>query len=246
MNTEEYGRMFAVEDTHWWYRALHAHVHAALRGQGTTVRRIADIGCGTGALASQLAEGAMVFGLDGAPEGLAYCRGRGLRRLVRGDAAQVPWKSGSMDTVLLLDLLYHQGVSDPRAVLCEARRILAPGGMLVVNVPAYEWLRSSHDVAVHTGRRFTRRGINGLLNEAGFEIERSSYWNTVLFPAIVAVRLLLRFAPDRGSDLQGGTSPLQNRILGAVMAWERRVMSHVSLPFGLSIFVVARTPRSDV
>lgn len=240
MNTEEYARMFAVEDTHWWYRALHTLVRQALRRHAPEARRIADIGCGTGAMAAQLADVARVIALDFSPEGLAFCQQRGLRQLARADAAHLPLGARVADTALLLDVLYHRNVAEPAVVLEEVHRILAPGGIVVVNVPAYQWLHSSHDVAVHTGRRFTRPAVNRLLEEAGFEIVQSSYWNTVLFPAIVAVRLALRALPNRGSDLSEDTSPLVNRAIGAIMALEHRIMWRFSLPFGLSIFVVAR------
>ena len=240
MNTEEYGRMFAVEDSHWWYVALRAHVRAACAQFAARATRIVDVGCGTGGMAVGLAMGAEVVGLDFSNEGLAYCRKRGLTRLARGDAAHLPLQPGACDVVLLLDVLYHRNVGDPLAVLGEVHRVLAPGGVVVINVPAYGWLRSSHDVAVHTERRFTRREVCGLIRAAGFEVCFASYWNMLLFPAIVLLRGYRRWVPPKGSDVAEAGMPLVNWVLGGFMACERALMRVVPLPFGVSVFVVAR------
>lgn len=238
MNSEEYGCMRAVEDSHWWYRGLHALVLRALGRHATRRTRIVDIGCGTGGMAARLSGDVLRAALDFNPEAVGYCRARGIRRLLRGDASALPFSDGSADAVLMLDVLYHKNIAEPMAVLREVGRVLVPGGIVVLNVPAYQWLYSSHDVAVHTGRRFTRGEINGLLREAGFEVVESSYWNTALFPAICAVRLLRRWVPPGSSDVKAG-SPLVNGMLGVVLAMERACMALFPLPFGVSIFVVA-------
>ena len=239
VNTEEYARMRAVEDAHWWYRGLHALVHRALERHAPMAARIVDIGCGTGGMASRLPGYRVVAALDFNPSALAFCRARGIGRLVRGDGSALPIATGSADVALVLDVLYHKNVAEPGRVLRELRRVLVPGGVVVINVPAYQWLYSSHDVAVQTGRRFTRGQINELLREAGFDVIESSYWNTALFPAICAVRLLRRWVPPGASDVKAG-NPIINRLLGALLALERACMRCCSLPFGVSVFVVAR------
>lgn len=240
MNTEEYACMHAVEDAHWWYRGLHTLVLQALARHAPMESRIADIGCGTGGMASRLSGQRLVAALDFNPSALAFCRERGIRPLLRADGTSLPLATGSVDVALVLDVLYHKNVTDPGRVLSELRRVLAPGGVVVINVPAYQWLYSSHDVAVQTGRRFTRGQINGLLREAGFDVIKSSYWNTALFPAICAVRLLRRWVQPGTSDVKEG-NPIINRLLGALLATERACMRCCSLPFGVSVFVVARS-----
>ncbi len=239
MNTEEYACMRAVEDAHWWYRGLHTLVLQALARHAPTASRIVDIGCGTGGMASRLPFGLLGAALDFNPGALAFCGERGIRPLLRGDASVLPFADSSFGTALVLDVLYHKNVAEPAQVLREVRRVLSPGGVVVINVPACQWLYSSHDVAVQTGRRFTRGQINGLLREAGFELIESSYWNTALFPAICGVRLLRRWVPPGTSDVKAG-NPIINRLLGALLAMERACMRCCSLPFGVSVFVVAR------
>jgi SAM-dependent methyltransferase len=239
VNTEEYACMRAVEDAHWWYRGLHTLVLQALARHAPTAARIVDIGCGTGGMGSRLSGKRLVAALDFNPDALTFCRARGIVPLVRGDGTSLPIATGCADVALVLDVLYHKNVAEPGRVLSELRRVLAPGGVVVINVPAYQWLYSSHDVAVQTGRRFTRGQINGLLSEAGFDVIKSSYWNTALFPAICAVRLLRRWVPPGTSDVKEG-NPTINRLLGALLAMERACMRCCSLPFGVSVFVVAR------
>ncbi len=239
MNTEEYACMRAVEDAHWWYRGLHTLALQALARHAPTASRIVDIGCGTGGMAARLPSGLLGAALDFNPGALAFCRERGIGPLLRGDASVLPFADATFDIALLLDVLYHKNVGEPDRVLREVRRVLVPGGAVVINVPAYQWLYSSHDVAVQTGRRFTRGQINGLLREAGFDVIESSYWNTALFPAICAVRLLRRWIPPGTSDVKAG-NPIINRLLGGLLALERACMRCCSLPFGVSVFVVAR------
>lgn len=242
MNTEEYACMRAVEDSHWWYGGLHALVTGAVARHLKAGAPVVDVGCGTGGMAARLPTGYPVTGLDLAPEAVAFCRERGMTRLAQADAGQLPVGEGVADGVLLLDVLYHMGVPDRAAVLREAYRILRPGGVVVLNVPAYQWLYSSHDVAVHTAHRFTRGEINGLLREAGFEIVQSTYWNSLLLPAIIACRVARKWLPERGSDLESDTPGWVNGVLGGLLAVERTLMPCCSLPAGLSIFVVARRP----
>ena len=242
MKPEEYACMRAVEDNHWWYRALHRLVLDACARYAPEKAHIVDVGCGTGGMAAHLMENHRVTGLDIAPEAVVFCQQRGMGRLVRADAGRLPVDDGVADVVLLLDVLYHSQVPDRAGVLAEARRIAKPGGIIIINVPAYQWLYSSHDVAVHTAHRFTRGEINRLVKGADLEIATSTYWNSLLLPAIVACRMVFRFLPDRGSDLDPDTPAWINNTLGALMALERSWMNVSNLPAGVSIFIVGRVP----
>ncbi len=241
MECREYAIMYEAEERHFWYRALHRLLASMMRRFGPEGGgRVLDIGCGTGAGLVLLARDYRASGLDLAEVALGFCRKRRLARLARGSAMGLPFAQASFDGAVMMDVLYHQDVPDRRVPLREAARVLRPGGMLYLNLPAYQWLYSSHDVAVHTGHRFTRREAVGLLEQSGFEVVKATYWNTLLFPAIAAARLLRRGRDMADSDLSTQPSPLLHGLLGLACAAERAWLSWGSLPFGVSVFVAAR------
>ncbi|MFP6581957.1 MAG: class I SAM-dependent methyltransferase, partial [Candidatus Hydrogenedentota bacterium] len=179
-------------------------------------------------------------GVDMHPLALSHCRKRGHTRLTRGDVLHLPIPDDSADAVLLMDVLYHQAVPDKVAALAEVCRILKPGGRVLINVPAYQWMRSSHDAAIHTDQRFTKAELRSFAEETGLAVESSRYWNTILFPAVFVVRMLRRNRSDVESDLSGYHSSGLTYMFEQVLALERCVFKRVPAPFGLSIFLVAR------
>jgi len=239
VNIGEYERMFSVENRHWWYRGLRSLVWQTWESlPGRPEGPLLDIGCGTGGTLEGATRPAV--GIDMSGEALRFCRSRGQRALARADAAALPFAESSFAGAVMLDVLYHQAVTNPGRVLREARRVLKPGGRLIVNVPAYEWLRSSHDHAIHTARRFTRPQLHALFDSNGLAVERISYWNTFLFPAAAAVRLLRKSAAREESDLANYHHGLGAQVAGGVLDFERALMRRMALPFGLSVFAVGR------
>ncbi len=235
--------MYRVEDVHWWYRALRALILWAWKAHAQTPSgRILDIGCGTGANLAMFNGEAVATGVDYSEAALNRCRQRGLTRLARADAGSLPFASDLFDGLLLIDVLYHRDVSNMAGALGEAERVLSPGGVLLANVPAYQWLYSSHDEAIHTGHRFTRSELVSLLRSAGLEPIRTTYWNTILFPAIALLRLWRRRSAHGTSDLAGYTDKPIARLLQGILALERAAIRIGNLPFGLSILAVARKP----
>lgn len=238
MNPEEYTLMYHVEETHWWYRGLRGMIWDALKTYGpSSPYRVLDIGCGTGATLSRLTGEALAVGVDVSTTALKHSRERGITALGNASAIALPFADRSFDCVLIMDVLYHRGVPDKVAALREAQRVLVQGGVLLVNVPAYEWLRSAHDHAVHTDKRFTRSEVAALLQQAALSPTRLTYWNTLLFPAVALVRLLRKGGND--SDLDEEQSAITNAILNTVLSLERMLLRFAPMPFGLSIFAVA-------
>lgn len=236
--------MAAVELRHWWYGGMRA-VNAALLDplyEGRPGVRILDAGCGTGGDALYLARYGKVVGLDYAAEAAPLAGDRLPGRFARGSVLALPFADASFDLVTSFDVLYHAGVPDEAPALAEARRVLRPGGRLLVRLPAYEWLRSRHDRQVHTRRRYTAADARRLLEGAGFCVERASYALSLLFPLPAAARLLERLTPDHGDESAMGmpSGPL-NAALRAPMALEAAWLGMGgSFPFGLSIVCLAR------
>lgn len=246
MNVEEYALMAKVEDRHWWYAGLRRHIALVWRrfGHGQAGRAL-DVGCGTGANMASLPAALVATGVDLSPHALEHCRHRELPRLAQADARQLPFPDGHFDFALLMDVLYHREVPDKVGTLRELGRVLKPSGLLCLNVPAYQWLYSSHDRIIHTDRRFVRGEIVSMLHEAGFDCLWATYWNTALFPPIVLVRLWRKLFPLEGSDLTDEPSAIMSRIFGLALTLERAALRIMPLPFGLSILAVARPVAED-
>jgi SAM-dependent methyltransferase len=244
MEKPEYETMAAVELRHWWYGGMRAVNAALLDGAypGRRDLRILDAGCGTGGDAVFLRRYGEVVGLDYAAEAAPFVADRLPGRFARGSVLRLPFAAGSFDLVTSFDVLYHRGVPDEGAALAEVRRVLRPGGRLLIRLPAYEWLRSRHDRQVHTRRRYTAGEARALLEAAGFAVERCTYALSLLFPLPAAARLLERFTPDAGdASAMGMPSPAVNAALRAPMALEAAwVGLGGAFPFGLSVVALAR------
>jgi len=248
MKTEEYRIMFDVEDRHWWYVGLRALLERSWhRYLPPNAACVLDAGCGTGAVLDWIARqkqdsGHRVSyaGIDASPVAIDFCRQRGHATTATASLEDLPFPRGTFDAVLSCDVLCNRGVRDKGRALDEVQRVLKPGGTFFINLPAYQWLFSSHDAAVLTDQRFTRREVEKLLEASGFEVLYSTYWNTLLFPAMMLVRLLRKSDLERKSDLDTGAEGWGNRFFGGVLAVERAMLRCGPLPFGLSIFAVAR------
>ena len=240
METHEYEIMYRVEDQLWWYCALRQRIDAALQKHISPALKILDIGCGTGALMKHLSSRSDITGIDFSSHALRFCRERGLQTLAQADAASLPFTSDTYDAAIACDLLYHAAVPDPLRVLLESRRVLKPSGVFIMNVPAYNALRSSHDTAVHTARRFTRSQVVQLLQDANMVPLQVNYWNTLLFPVLAGIRLFRRCIPSRQSDLATPPSYWTNNLLKKMLQAEHQMGRNIPLPFGLSIFAVAQ------
>jgi SAM-dependent methyltransferase len=247
MNLREYRQMYEVEDYHWWYATLHdLIVRVVVRERRRAGRGlvILDAGCGTGRLCRLLAKFGDVSGCDLSEEALACCRERGVAAF-RADLNSLDLSPERYDVITSIDTLYHQWIADEAPVLAAFHRALRPGGIVVLNLVAFETLRSSHDIAVQTRRRYTRPEVVAMLENAGFTVELATYRLGLLFPPILLIRLLRRLttagtpAEEVRSDV---TSPpgLLNGLLAWLARLENRIIPRCSIPFGTSVFVVGR------
>jgi SAM-dependent methyltransferase len=240
MRAAEYETMFRVEETHWWYRALHQLIFDILERELPNWRekQILDAGCGTGAILKHLGNPAKNVGVDLAPEVISLCRRRGLDNVREADISKLPFANGSFDAVICSSVLYHQWVKNVAEAVRELHRVLRPGGLLLVNVPAFEFLHSAHDEAVMTARRFRKSEIRSVLCENGFMIRRLTYWTTLLFPLAVAARTL--GGSESGRDFESAETSFSHRIFAQVMSFELALLKWLSLPFGVALFAVAQ------
>lgn len=233
-----------VERGHWWFRGRRRILRRLLSDLGPPLpwgARVLDVGCGTGANGPVLAErGRWAIGIDASPVplGLRGTGNRGHAGRVRGDAGALPFADGSLHLVVALDVLEH--LDDDRAACAELRRVLVPGGVLVIFVPALMLLWGQQDEVSHHRRRYARAELKRLVAGAGFAIERMTYFNTLLFLPILGARLFMRLTrPKLASENQLG-GPLTNAILDGIFALETPLVAAHNLPIGVSLACVAR------
>lgn len=224
----------------WYYRALHRNVATALRTVVTPGARVLDAGCGTGGLLRRLAATEprwRLEGLDYSPIAVETAQTRTGLPVVLGSVTALPFADTQFDAVVSCDVVCQ--VPDGRAALAEFRRVLRPGGALVLTMPAYRWMYSYHDRQVGNLWRCSRGELHALLRASGLRPVWSSYWNTTTFPLAVARRKFFP-APEGASDVFL-FPPAIERAFDALMraenAWLR---SGNTLPFGNSVIVVAR------
>jgi SAM-dependent methyltransferase len=246
MEPEQYAVMARREERHWWYAGMRRVALAVLERTlaGQRGLRLLDAGCGTGGTTACLRRFGDVVGIDRAWEALRPASDR-IAGLVRGSIESLPFASATFDVVTSFEVVYHLGVANDVAALSELRRVLKPGGTLLLRVPAHDWLRGAHDRLVHTRHRYTPAEVEAKLTSAGFVAEQISWANTLLFLPAVAKRVLLERgdgASDTAAepDLWQPPGPLNAMLESAVAIEALLIPNRVPLPFGLSVLAVAR------
>jgi len=160
--------------------------------------------------------------------------------LARGEA--LPFAEGTFGLCTFFDVLEH--IEDEDSFLKELRRVLQPGGRIFLSVPAYRFLWSDHDVSLHHFRRYERQGLVDVLTRNGFEIVRVTYAMATIFPLVAGFRLLSKLRPRKGDAKTSyvETPDLPNRILTRLLSSEGAWLKRADLPFGTSLFALARRP----
>jgi len=243
MERKVYEQMAKLDGQHWWFtarrRILDGVIERIVRPPKDA--RILELGAGTGHNLAMLSRFGRVEAseLDPIARQLASERlGRPVVQAALPDLSMFP--ADSYDLVALLDVLEH--VSDDKGSLHAIYQLLKPGGALILTVPINPWMWSAHDVAHHHHRRYRKKEIRKLAEDAGFSIDLISPFNSLLFPPIAAVRLVGKLTGKDDSD-DALPSPLINRTLDSVFGLERGLIGRLPMPFGVSLVAVLRRSR---
>lgn len=238
METREYEMMYRVEDTHFWYKGMRKITKTLLDKYLPKSKRlkILDAGCGTGRNIIFLKNYGQVSGFDISPHAIKYCKKRKLANIKLGDINRINFKDGSFDVVTCFDVLYHKQVKNYKNVISNFLRILKPGGILFIRVPAFQFLLSSHDKAVHTKHRFNKNELKEILISRQFKILKISYINFFLFPFIAVSRMINK---SKSSDVKK-INFLLNYLLQFPLWIESLMISYISFPYGVSLVAICQ------
>jgi SAM-dependent methyltransferase len=235
MDAKHLDELVELEESYWWHVAKRRLVMQLLSRYLPAPGLLIEGGIGSCRnLIEFQRRGYDVAGLDVMPEAVELARERGLDRVHLQDLAETwPFESESARAVVLLDVLEH--MADPVAALCHAHRALAPGGGVIVTVPAYKWLYGDWDRALGHYRRYTARQLRSHASEAGFQVRLLTHWNSFTLPAAVAVRGLRRLRPRPAPAEFPRVASWVNRLLLGGARVERGLIGRVPVPCGLSL-----------
>jgi len=245
MQTHTYAILRELEGKHWWYRGRRqiiasfvGRIAAKLRSDNESAPRILDVGCGTGGNLEMLSEFGAVEGVDVSQEAVDFCRARDVAPVTQAIAEDLPYDDESFDLVTGFDLIEH--LDDDVAGLKEMRRVLRPGGRVLLVVPAFMWLWGVQDDISHHRRRYRLPELRQAVERAGLHVERATYANiTFLVPTLLG-RVFMRLTGLRPASESNINIAAFNGVLGRILGAESWWLQRMNFPFGVSIVCVAR------
>jgi SAM-dependent methyltransferase len=237
------GSASIAQPRYWWYQARESLLRSALGRYVADARRVLDVGSADGPSVAWLRGSAALASLDIDPRGLAAGG-------VCGSALALPFADASFDVVAAFDVVEH---CEPEGTaIDELARVLAPGGRLLMSVPAYQWAWTHFDDVNGHHRRYTKRRAVTALEAHGLVVQRATYAFMSTFPMFAAERVYRRLrerAAGRHPGLEAGevpplpqVSPLLHRVLVGLCGIDERLLRRRDLPFGSSVLVVATKP----
>lgn len=230
-----------IEESHWWWVGRRQLLKQLLNK--VNPKKVLDIGCGTGetlTFVRSLYPKADLFGIDTSDVAIKFAKKRGHRNIVKATALKLPFPDNTFDTVLFLDVLEH--IKSDAQALSESKRVLKPGGTIIITAPALQFIWSKHDTMQDHVRRYTRRRIRYLSQKIGLKIEFLSYFNFILSAPIIMIRLLsnLKFFNnlseyDNGMNFEIARKSLVNNLLAAIFTTEIKLLEFINYPIGISV-----------
>lgn len=238
MQKSEYLNISRLENNHWWYRANREFTLNLLdKFLPRKQLSILDLGCGTGGTTVVLQKYGRVTGVDISSEAIKLARRYPIEVLRQADSNHLPFTPSKFDLVISLDVLYHKAVNVQKTV-DEAYRVLRPGGIFLVRVPAFSFLKGAHDKVVHGTRRFSLPQLKKIITRAKFSPLRITYFNSSIFlPAL----LFRKINFQKKSDIKPVWEPL-NQILYILLKTESLFAQYINLPFGTSVYCLSVKP----
>lgn len=252
MHSSGYKAIAELEYSYWWFVGKRRTIERLIRRYAPDRRplRSLDVGCGPGGMLPMLGELGEAIGADPSEVALEYCRERKLNAVHAALPDDVPFEDSSFDVIVASEVLEHiDRDAESAAKLVD---LLRPGGLLVVTVPAFQWMWTKHDTANHHYRRYTTSALHALFESQQVERLLMSYYNTTFFPVMAAARLGSRIrgrnrseAIDQEVEIKQLPGPI-NSLMTAMFAAEGRLVTRMRLPFGGSVVATYRKESDPV
>lgn len=241
MNINMYRIFFEIQKNHWWFvtkkKIVLDAIDKHLLKKGDI--KVLDIGCGSGLMLNALEGIGQTFGMDMSDDAINFSKEIFNGSVEKGFLPdQIPYEENFFDLITALDVIEHvdQDIDSLKAI----RAHLLPEGKAVITVPAYMFLWSAFDDLNEHKRRYTLTELHTKLIQAGFTVEKISYFNTLLFPLVFVVRMLNNMLKrDGAADVDMPARPL-NFMLKKIFGFEKHLLKFVNLPFGVSILAVVK------
>ena len=243
MDRATYDRMRVLQEGHWWFEGRRRILSTLIADLPLPKpARIVEVGCGPGGNLAMLQRFGEVTAMEPDEASRLYASER-TGVTVEGGLLPggLPFAPASFDLVCAFDVIEH--VDEDAASLAALAGLLKPGGYLATTVPGQPWMWSRHDELHHHKRRYRLGAYRALVEAAGLKVAKASYFNTLLFAPIAAVRALKIATGSSAADDDAMPAATLNRLLGGLFAAERHWLRHASLPTGVSIVLIAQKGR---
>ncbi len=239
METDKYIKFYKVEKEHWWFVArknLIIHIlNKCLPINSNS--SLLDFGCGTGGNLDEFALRYNAFGADMSELAIEFCEKRKLKNLYKTqDILNLPEFKKKFDLITTLDVIEH--IDDDLGILKNLKDLLKDDGHIFITVPAYMFLFGPHDVSSQHKRRYIKKQLRRVVEAAGFDIEKISYFNTFLSPLIIISRLIsAKSGANKDDDIP---AKIFNKLFRLIFEFEKYLLRYISFPFGISIMCIAK------
>ena len=234
MEIVEYYKADKFESTNWYYRSRKdLFIQLLRKNLEHKNAKILDVGCGTGTISQELKQFGTVVSFDFSETALAICKKKEIMT-IRATSEVLPFKDNSLDVVALFGVIEHAKEDDK--ALAEAKRVCKPNGLIIFECPAFQFLWSKHDVASHHYRRYTTKSLRNKLENLNLKIKKLSYIYTLIFPAVLLLRLFRKRATGKNaSDPFEKFPKIVNELMLEIHKFERALLQFADMPFGVSI-----------
>lgn len=243
MKKSAYKELSSLEKTYWWHVGRMKIIDKQLSVFVKKSSTMLNVGSGTGGTLPILEKHCKVTNADMSTDAIQYLKGEGYDAVLF-DGNRLPFDSNSFDVVASLDVLEH--TPNDVTALKEWLRVLKPGGKLILTVPAYQWLWSSHDEDNLHFRRYSKRSLRKVINSQNkVTLDKLSYMIAFSLPLVVGFRLLTRGSKKSSKSTDGkGISNFVtlpkwvNGLFISFLSLEGTVLKRANLPAGTSLIAV--------